>query len=746
MTKGDRKKLMLGRECWERKVFPHWIFDPGNEEYRRIAQISYGTIFIAIIVLVAYAVPEISQGDTIHGLVMLIFAAALVLVILCHRRTEGHSNYPAAAGVLIFGFYCLYLIFYGAGGNTTFVWVYSFPLVAMFITGSYRGGIAVTLVFLPMIFFLIFDGYISSPAHYSMNMKLRFIPSLLVISILSYIYERNIERAQQRLNLTLAELGRSKEDIQQQVKDRTFQLQKANENLLQEIQERKQAEEALRDSEERFSRAFNMSPYPTVISALDTGMFIDVNDSFLYMSGYAREEIIGRTAFELSIWTNRDDRKYLALKLIEQGFLHEEPVHLLTKVGKVRDLLMSSEIVPLTGEKNVLSIFHDITDQKKLEDHLRQVQKLEAIGTLAGGIAHDFNNILSAVMGYTEMALGEPNIGGCLRGYLENINKAGERASYLVKQILAFSRRQAPERKPVLIAPVIEEGIKMLRSSLHSTIQITQSIVQVPTMILADSTQIHQVLMNLCTNAAHAMRESGGILDIHLTRERVDLARELHPFNLGAGDYVKLTVSDTGCGIAVSVMGKIFDPFFTTKGQGEGTGLGLSIVYGIVRDQGGAIEIASEPKKGTTFSVYFPIEDMKEPLPEHTREHVSGGSERILFVDDEEVLVELGNLMLTSIGYRVTPKTNSIEALKAFSAAPNAFDLVITDMTMPYMRGDNLALEFLKLRPDIPIILCTGFNDLISEEKAKSLGIRRFITKPFFKKDLALVIRDVLDN
>lgn len=746
MTKGEGRELMPERECWERKLFPEWVFEPGNEEYLRITQISYGTIFIAVIVLAAYAVPEISQGDDFHGFVMLLTAAALALVILYHRRTKGHSNHATTAGVLIFGFYCLYLIFYGAGGSTTFVWVYLFPLAAMFILGAYRGIIVVTLIFLPMITLLIFDGYLPFLAHYSVSMKLRFIPSLLVISVLSYIYERNMERARQRLNLTLTELSRSKEDIQQQVKDRTLQLQKANENLLQEIQDRKQAEEALRNSEERFFKAFNMSPYPTVISTPDTSLFIDVNESFLHLFGYNREEIIGRTALELSIWPKGDDRKYLTEKLSQQGFLREEPVHLLTKKGEFRDLLMSSEVVALSGEKNVLSIFYDITDEKKLEGHLRQVQKMEAIGTLAGGIAHDFNNILSAVIGYTEMAFAEANIGERLQGYLEHIRKAGERASHLVKQILAFSRRQEQERKPVLIAPIIEEGIKMLRSSLPSTIQINQNIVKVPTMILADSTQVHQVLMNLCTNAAHAMRENGGILDILVTRERVDFARELHPFDLAAGDYVKLSVIDTGCGIDASIQERIFDPFFTTKGQGGGTGLGLSIVYGIVRDHGGAIDITSTPGKGTTFSMYFPLADMKEQLPEQAHEKVFPGSERILFVDDEEALVELGNIMLTSIGYRVTPKTSSIEALKEFSAAPHNFDLVITDMTMPYMRGDNFARELLKLRPDIPIILCTGFNDLISEEKAKSLGIRRFVTKPFFKKDLALVIRDVLDR
>lgn len=254
MTKEDRNNLMPWSELWERMIFPKWVFDSGNEEYRRIAQISYGTIFIAIMVLAAYAALAISQSDTIHGFVMLITAAALAMVILYHRRTKGHPNFAANAGVLIFGFYCFYLIFYGASDNTTFVWVYAFPLIAMFIMGSHRGIIAVMLISFPIIFLLIFDSYIPYAAHYPMSLKLRFIPSLLVISTLSYIYERNIETARQRLNLALTELARSKGDIEQQVKDRTFQLHQANEKLLQEIQERKRAEDKIRELNESLEK------------------------------------------------------------------------------------------------------------------------------------------------------------------------------------------------------------------------------------------------------------------------------------------------------------------------------------------------------------------------------------------------------------------------------------------------------------------------------------------------------------
>jgi len=514
--------------------------------------------------------------------------------------------------------------------------------------------------------------------------------------------------------------------------------------ITRDIMDRKLAEEALRSSEERFFKAFHISPAPTIISNLEDGRYLDVNESFAKMLGFSREEMIGRTASELNVWANYDDRKSVVEKLAARGFLRDVALDLQTKSGNTRHVLASAEIISLLKGKFMLSIFLDITDRKKIETQLRQTHKMEAIGTLAGGIAHDFNNILSSVIGYTEMALEEDGIGERPRRYLEQIHKAGERARDLVKQILAFSRKQELEQKPVLITPIIKECIKLLRSSLPATVKIVQTLTEAPVMILSDPTQIHQVLMNLCTNAAHAMQEKGGVLDIRLEQEHVDVSRTINTFTLGVGNYAKLTISDTGCGIEASIMEKIFDPFFTTKVPGKGTGLGLSVVYGIVRDHGGAIDIVSEPGKGTAVSVYFPLEETKKSLPEQATEPIPGGSECILLVDDEAALTELGCLMLTSLGYHVTSRTSSIEALEAFRARPDSFDLVITDMTMPNMRGDDLARELLKIRPDIPIILCTGFSEMISEEKAKSIGIRRFVMKPLFKNHLAKAIREVL--
>ncbi len=517
--------------------------------------------------------------------------------------------------------------------------------------------------------------------------------------------------------------------------------------ITRDVTERRQAEDALQHSEERFSKAFNMSPYPTSISTIDSGLFIDANDSFLHMVGYKREEVIGFTAAELSIWTNWDDRKYLTQKISEQGFLREELIHLVTKTGEICDLLLSSEIIILNGEQFVLSIFYDITEQKKLEAQIRRADKIQAIGTLAGGIAHDFNNILSAIMGYTDMALSEHELNDDLRRYLEQVFKAGKRARDLVRQILTFSRQSDEIPHPMRVSPIIKEVLKLLRASLPSTINIHQNIQPEPDIVLADPTHIHQILINLCTNAAYAMREKKGDLKVDLAPVEIITGDVLTSQDLFPGMYLKLTVSDTGCGIDPSVIDRIFDPFFTTKKPGEGTGMGLSVVHGILKSYGGTITVESEVGKWTDFHIYIPLlADGASKKDEQEAKDFPGGKESILFVDDEEVIVQIGEVMLTGLGYEFVGTTDSLEALKLFQARPERFDLVITDMTMPNMTGVELARELMCIRPNIPIILCTGFSEAITAESAKAIGLKDFILKPIIRSQIASAIRHALEH
>jgi len=379
--------------------------------------------------------------------------------------------------------------------------------------------------------------------------------------------------------------------------------------------------------------------------------------------------------------------------------------------------------------------------QKKLQ----QAQKMQAIGTLAGGIAHDFNNILSAIIGYTELALMKSK-GNLIEKDLQEVLIASGRATDLVKQILTFSRRGGmEENKPIQVNLIVKEALKLLRSSLPTTIEIHENI-QSDSLMLADPTQIHQVLMNLCTNAAHAMREKGGTLEVGLADVSLDLEfTSKHP-EIEPGLFIRLTISDTGHGMPSDVENQIFDPFFTTKANGEGTGMGLAVVYGIVKSHGGAITVDSEPEKGATFHVFLPIIErtvVEERRPEGS---ISIGTEHILLVDDELPLVSIGKNILESLGYQVESRTSSIEALELFKAMPEKFDLVVTDMTMPNLRGDQLAKQLMEIRPGIPVILCTGFSSMIDEKKALKKGIRAFVFKPFLKHDMAKTIRKVLDE
>ncbi len=385
-------------------------------------------------------------------------------------------------------------------------------------------------------------------------------------------------------------------------------------------------------------------------------------------------------------------------------------------------------------------------DRKNLEERLQQAQKMEAIGTLAGGIAHDFNNILGAILGYTEMAKDDSPQGSTIAKDLDKVLEAGIRAKGLVQQILAFSRQADTERIPLQPASLVKEVIKMLRPSLPTTIEIIQDIDPETSLIFADQTQIHQILMNLCTNAFHAMEKTGGRLDISLKETTLSSEDLVHEPGVEAGTFVKLSICDSGPGIAPEIKNKIFDPYFTTKETGKGTGMGLSLVHGIVKGYGGFISLYSELGEGTAFHVFLPV-IKKEVLPEkETVAQIPIGKERVLFIDDEEILAEMGKDMLERLGYDVTVRNSSLAALETFQNQPDQFDVIITDQTMPGMTGADLARRMMQIRPDIPIILCTGYSTLISEEKAKSMGIREFALKPLAKRDLAQLLRKVLDG
>ena len=503
-----------------------------------------------------------------------------------------------------------------------------------------------------------------------------------------------------------------------------------------DITERKQAEEL----------------YRTLTDSLQSGVFIVqdkklqfVNPHIPAYSGYSENELIGRDTFN---FVHPEDHALLRLNAIDMlkgKRTNPYEYRIIDRKGNIKWLMETVRSITYKGKLAVLGNTMDVTERYQMESLFRQTQKMEAVGTLAGGIAHDFNNILAAIIGYTELVKGKLQQRE-LHHYLEQVLRASERAKNLVTQILAFSRKADKEIKPVDISSLTTEALRLLRATIPSTIEIRQEITQEVCEVLADPIQLHQVIMNLCTNAAHAMRERGGVLEVSLSK--AEITPEMLPLypDLNPGPYVKLRVNDTGTGIRPDVMGKIFDPFFTTKKVGEGTGLGLSVVYGIVKECGGAVAVQSELGKGSKFSIYLPAIEHGAELTGEPASTIPGGKERVIFVDDENILAEMGREMLEGLGYEVIAATSSASVLEIFRAQPDRFDLVITDMTMPGMTGKELATELLGIRSDIPIILCTGYSEIISEDEAKSMGVREFATKPLNLRSMAELVRKALDK
>ena len=388
----------------------------------------------------------------------------------------------------------------------------------------------------------------------------------------------------------------------------------------------------------------------------------------------------------------------------------------------------------------------EMSERERIQEQLRQAQKMEAIGTLAGGIAHDFNNILAAIIGFTEMAADDVSDRPEVEQNLKRVLRSAIRARDLVKQILTFSRKTNYQRIPLSLAPLVKETVQLLRASIPATIEIKLANTASSDTVLASPVEVQQVVMNLATNASLAMQEKGGTLEISLTDIDFTPDSPVLDTDVIPGEYVQLTVKDTGVGMSPDVMKRVFEPFFTTREVGKGTGMGLSVVYGIVKDLEGTVTVESEPGEGSTFRVLLPKAKTEHEEEQPHTAQIPGGKEHILFVDDEELLAEWGEAALQRLGYQVTVATNSTEALKAFSANPSLFDLVITDHAMPHMAGSQLSSELLKIRPDIPIILCTGHSEIMSREKAKDLGIRNFLMKPLSKQELAEAVRWVLDE
>ncbi len=509
--------------------------------------------------------------------------------------------------------------------------------------------------------------------------------------------------------------------------------------------------QALEESERRYRSLFEDNKVAMLLIDAGSGRIVDANLAAVDFYGWSREELCAKKIEEITVSTPDE----IAAKM--NAAEKEKRGHLLLRHrrcdGSVRDVEMYSGDIDIKGRSLRYLLLHDVTqsietekEKRKLQEQLNQAQKMEALGTLAGGIAHDFNNVLGVILGYTEFVKEQATPDSQIQEDLDQVLIAAKRAKDLVKQILAFSRQALVERIPIKIQPLLKEGLKMLRSSIPSTISINEDIDPKSGIILAAPSHIHQILMNLCTNAYHAMEKTGGTLSISLKTAHITAdSKKKMLLDSPPGEYVEIAVSDTGCGIGPDILDKIFDPYFTTKEVGKGTGLGLAIIYGILSEYGGAISVETQLGKGTTFHVYFPVlkEDVLPDIKES--DDIPRGEERILFVDDEKLLADLGGTMLARLGYKTTVALNGFEALEYFRKTPEQFDLVITDQTMPGMTGVDLARRLLEIRPEVPIILCTGYSNLVDAESAKAIGIREFALKPLTTSAIATLIRQALD-
>lgn len=589
-----------------------------------------------------------------------------------------------------------------------------------------------------------------------LTLVLLFVGGVLLYLLFSVLLKKltHLNQAYEKKN---RELVSAREELEKTVLKRTKALKKTNTELLLEMDRRKFSEESLLISNEEWRRTFNAINDPILILDADLSIIKGNTAAYNLLAQHEGMEIVGHKCYELFAGGDRicdvcQTKNILShtqgrTAIIENSFL--------SKIFQIY-------CVPVIENEKLLGYVHtarDISFQRKLEQQLVQAQKMEAIATLAGGIAHDFNNILGAILGNADLLLYRLPKGDTIESILsceeptfieitehvQAIRKAGLRAKKLVSQILSFSRQTISQRKQIIITPVIKEGLKLLRSSLPTTIDIQTDIAPDIGLIEADPTQIHQVLMNLVTNAAQAIHTIPGKISVRLEEidAGVDECKQYH--DLVPGRYVVLSVSDTGQGIAKELMKRIYDPFFTTREVGEGTGMGLAVTHGIVVSHGGIIDVKSTEGKGATFTIFFPRTFEKEEEDTDTVTNMPRGSETILFVDDEEDIVTMRSQMLEYLGYKVLTAHSGAEALAIFKEE-GQIDLVITDQTMPEMSGIVLAEKIHQLKKDIPIILCSGYSEAVSAEEGKRVGIRRFFAKPLDMRQLSITLRDLLSR
>jgi PAS domain S-box-containing protein len=566
--------------------------------------------------------------------------------------------------------------------------------------------------------------------------------------------QKNLERREGDLSAPLLRTERKyvrldgkKLEVESMVKPVLYQGVASTQVMFRDISERKAAEQELRQSDARFYKAFNVNPEPILINTLSEGRFVDVNESFLRVHGYRREEIIGHTAVEMKLWKRPEDRDRYLRKLIDDGSVHDLEVLFQTKSGDQRTGLISAGIIDIAGQKCAIAVIRDITERSLLEAQLRQAQKMEAVGQLSGGVAHDFNNLLGVILGYSDILEMQLEPSSKLYKNAEQIKKAAQRAASLTRQLLAFSRQQVLEPAVLCLNTIVVDTEKMLRRLIGENVELRVELDPQLGRIRADQGQIEQIIVNLAVNARDAMPQ-GGILTIETANFEADARYASQRPPMSAGSFVRLSVTDTGVGMNAETQARIFEPFFTTKRAGKGTGLGLATVYGVVKQSDGYVWVHSELGHGTTFEILLPR--VEQPIatvePDAPSTRSWKGSETVLLVEDEESLRKLILEILTEDGYAVLEAPNAAAAIEIARQAPRKIDLLLTDVVMPGMNGRELADQLVSLYPCIKTLYMSGYTEFAVPLSEMVQQDRTLLQKPFTRQSLSRKVREVLQN
>jgi PAS domain S-box-containing protein len=613
-----------------------------------------------------------------------------------------------------------------------------------------RHNVVVSLVlglaglFIVIVLTVIFARKISNPIKSLSEAAARVAEGDLSVRA-SEASDKEVAILSQTFNSMVQHLQDSQSRLEQTVAKRTGELQQSNENLQNEINIRHKIEKALRESEARFRALFEFSPQAVLLTEAGDGRIIDVNNKLCESMGISKEGLVGKSTTELGCFSS-EQRTIIIDEVKEKGEINGMEWEFIMPGGRKFDGLIYSRLLTLSDKPCVLTIIVDITEHKMLESKLLQSQKMEAIGTLAAGIAHDFNNILNSMFGYIEVLKRDLKENKKALSSLESIGNGGRRAASLIKQILTFSRQADQNNVPVQLQTVIDDVVGLLHGTLPASVELQQEVDSNCKEVMGDDTQLHQVVMNLCTNALQAMQEKGGVLSIELRQISISRALAENDSDLPAGEYARLRIKDTGIGIDEVTLQRIFEPYYSNRPSGEGTGLGLAMVHGIVKSHAGTIRCRSEVGRGTLFEVFIPV--MKEDVTV-VRQEESAPPEfkgRILYIDDEIANKQIWEIAFKHIGCQIVAETDSEKALQIFQHSPGSFDVVITDQSMPEMTGIELARQMLEIRPDLPIILATGFDNNSNKEEALKTGIKGFIKKPHSLDDLLRVIARVTDS